>query len=184
MRNSVVPGSSSSTPVLLASKKTKPAKKEIIIFQSKNPTVYNVFNLHRKDKVAYGEITVQPEESLRLYADFLNTSVTNLRLLNKLKAGSQVTPGQQLIVPFNNLTPNSFEEKRLDFLQETEDDFFAAFSVVGQKSYTVSAGDTLWDLCYNKFEIPLWLLERYNSAIDLMRLSRNQTLIIPIVQQI
>lgn len=173
-----------SVPVLAASKKKQHKKRDFATFQSKNPTVYNVFHLHRKNNTPYGEITVQPEESLRLYADFLKTSVSQLRKINNLRAGSQVTPGQQLLVPFNNITPTTFEEKRLDFLQETEDDFFAAFSVVGQKSYTVAAGDTLWDLCYNKFEIPLWLLERYNSAIDLMRLTRNQKLIIPIVQQI
>lgn len=176
-----------SIPTLVASKKNRPQKSvttTTTTFQAKNPTVYNVFNLHRKNGKPYGEITVQPEESLRLYSDFLKTPVTNIRSLNGLKSGSSVTPGQRIIVPFDKRTPNSFEEKRLDFLQETEDDFFAAFSVVGQKSYTVSAGDTLWDLCYNKFEIPLWLLERYNSAINLTQLSRNQKLIIPIVQQI
>ncbi len=127
---------------------------------------------------------MQPEESLRLYADFLKTSVASIRSVNGLKSGSSVTPGQRLIVPFDQLTPNSFEEKRLDFLQETEDDFFAAFSVIGQKSYTVSAGDTLWDLCYNKFEIPLWLLERYNSTLDLSRLRSSQELTIPLIRTI
>ncbi|BHH84155.1 LysM peptidoglycan-binding domain-containing protein [Desulforhopalus sp. 52FAK] len=171
-------------PTLFAEKKQRPKTQRVTSLPAKNPTVYNVYNLHRKNGKPYGEITVQPEESLRLYADLLKTSVTSLRQLNNLTSTSSVTPGQQVVVPFDKLTPNSFEEKRLDFLQETEDDFFAAFSVVGQKSYTVSTGDTLWDLCYNKFEIPLWLLERYNSAIDLLQLSRNQTLVIPIVQQI
>jgi len=171
-------------PTLLADKKKRPRSQSVTTFPPKNPTVYNVYGLHRKDGIPYGKITVQPEESLRLYADLLKTSVTNLRRLNNFKSGASVSPGQRLSVPFDKLSPNSFEEKRLDFLQETEDDFFAAFSVVGQKSYTVNSGDTLWDLCYNKFEIPLWLLERYNSAINLLQLSRNQTLVIPIVQQI
>ena len=119
-----------------------------------------------------------------MYADLLKSSRSEVLNLNNLKSDASVTPGQQILLQFDKLSPTSFEERRLDFLQETEDDFFAAFSVVGQKSYKVNAGDTLWDLCYNKFEIPLWLLERYNSAINLLRLSRNQELIIPIVQQI
>lgn len=174
----------SDVPTLVADKKRKPRNNSITSFPDKNPTVYNVFNLHRKNGKTYGEITVQPEESIRLYADLLKTTRKNLQDLNKLQPTESVTPGQQIIVPFDRLTPNSFEEKRLDFLKETEDDFFAAYSVIGQKSYIVNTGDTLWDLCYNKFEIPLWLLERYNSAIDLLQLSRNQTLVIPIVQQI
>lgn len=174
-----------SVPTLYATKKIRPENGvKAAAFQAKSPTVYKVFNLHRKKGKPYGDITVQPEESLRLYADFLQTRVTTLRSLNGLKAGSSVTPGQRITVPLDKRTPSYFEEKRLDFLQETENDFFSAFTVIGQKSYTVSAGDTLWDLCYNKFEIPLWLLERYNSAIDLLQLSQNQELVIPIVQQI
>ena len=171
-------------PTLLATKKSKPAYQQSKVYPSKDATVYNVFNIHRKNKKTFGYITVQPEESIGLYSDLLRLSRQELLQLNKLKSDASVTPGLKLLLQFDSLSPASFQEKRLDFLQETEDDFFAAYSVVGQQSYTVNAGDTLWDLCYNKFEIPLWLLERYNSAIDLLRLSSNQELIIPIVQQI
>ncbi|MFT5701193.1 MAG: membrane-bound lytic murein transglycosylase D [Desulforhopalus sp.] len=172
------------TPTLIADKKNKPTGQKIHVFPAQDPTVYNVFNIHRKNGKTLGYITVQPEESIRLYADLLKTSRQELLKLNSLGPHVSVTPGMQLLLQFDALKPTTFEEKRLDFLQETEDDFFAAFSVIGQKSYTVSTGDTLWDLCYNKFEIPLWLLERYNSTINLLRLSRSQELVIPIVQQI
>ena len=175
---------SSEIPFLLAEKKKKPTEQKANIFPAKNATVYNVFNVHKKNNKTLGYITVQPEESIRFYTDALKISRSELLHLNNLKADTSITPGQQILLQFDNLSPTSFEEKRLDFLQATENDFFAAFSVVGQKLYRVSEGDTLWDLCYNKFEIPLWLLERYNSAINLLHLSRNQELIIPIVQQI
>lgn len=177
-------GNSSIIPTLIADKKSKPTGQKVNLLPVKDPNVYNVFNIHRKNEINFGYITVQPEESIGLYADLLRIRQAELLRLNNLKSATSVAPGLQLLLQFDHLSPATFEEKRLDFLQETEDDFFAAFSVVGQKSYTVSAGDTLWDLCYNKFEIPLWLLERYNSAINLSRLSRNQQLIIPIVQQI
>ncbi len=175
---------SSEVPLLLAEKKNKPTEQKLNFFPAKNATVYNVFNVHKKNQKTVGYITVQPEESIGLYADLLKSSRSELLHLNRLKSDASVTPGQKILLRFDKLSPTSFEEKRLDFLQETEDDFFAGFSVVGQKLYRVSEGDTLWDLCYNKFEIPLWLLERYNSAINLLRLSSNQELIIPIVQQI
>ena len=175
---------SSVIPTLVADKKNKPVAQKANLLPVKDPNVYSVFNIPRKNGINFGYITVQPEESLGLYADLLKIKPTELLQLNKLTSETSVAPGLQLLLQFDRLSPAIFEEKRLDFLQETEDDFFAAFSVVGQKSYTVNAGDTLWDLCYNKFEIPLWLLERYNSAINLSRLNRNQELIIPIVQQI
>ena len=175
---------SSEIPLLLAEKKKKPTKQKFNLFPTKNATVYNVFNIHKKNNKMLGYITVQPEESIRFYTDLLKSSRSELLHLNRLKSDASVTPGQKILLRFDKLSPTSFEERRLDFLQETEDDFFAGFSVVGQKLYKVIEGDTLWDLCYNKFEIPLWLLERYNSAINLLHLNRNQELIIPIVQQI
>jgi membrane-bound lytic murein transglycosylase D len=104
--------------------------------------------------------------------------------LNSLKPDANIEPGQRLRLAFDRIPPSHFENKRLDFLQETEDDFFSAYSVIGQTTYRVNSGDTLWDLCYNKFDIPIWLLERYNSTLNLASLSPAQELIIPIIQAI
>lgn len=174
----------SKIPTLVEGKKNKPSEHSVKSLPSKDPAVYTVFGLHERNSKTFGYITVQPEESMRLYADLLGEGHTTLHRLNSSNPGDTVTPGQQLLLPFLHVTPSAFEEKRLDFLKETEDDFFAAYNIVGQKYYHVSEGDTLWDLCYNRFDIPLWLLERYNSSINLLRLNRNQKLIIPIVQQI
>ncbi|MCP3892420.1 MAG: LysM peptidoglycan-binding domain-containing protein [Desulfobulbaceae bacterium] len=170
--------------VLTASKKNRPLEKKLPFLPPKDPTVYNVFNIKNKNGKPSGQVTVQPEESLGLYADWLGTSRLELAKFNGFKSTSQISPGQRLSLPFDLIKPELFEDRRLDFLQETEDDFFSAYIVVGQKKYHVNSGDTLWNLCYNKFDIPLWLLERYNSTIDLARLQNKQELIIPIVQQI
>ncbi len=170
--------------VLTASKKNRPMEKKLPFLPPKDPTVYNVFNLKNKNGKPSGQVTVQPEESLGLYAEWLRTSRLELAKFNGFKSTSQISPGQRLSLPFDLIKPELFEDRRLDFLQETEDDFFSAYIVVGQKIYHVNSGDTLWNLCYNKFDIPLWLLERYNSTIDLARLQNKQELIIPIVQQI
>jgi membrane-bound lytic murein transglycosylase D len=171
-------------PIFLATKKRHPSGNGYDFLPIQDPTIYNVFNIHQKNNKIYGYITVQPEESLGLYENWLNTTTSELSALNKLTPHATVTPGQQLLLVFDQLPPTRFEEKRLDFLKETEEDFFSAFTVIGQKIYKVISGDTLWDLCYNKFDIPLWLLERYNSTINLTSLSNNQELIVPIVQQI
>ncbi len=171
------------TPVLVARKKQHPSGNGYDYLPIKDPHVYNVFNIYQKNGKTYGYITAQPEESLGLYEDWLGLGNT-VATLNKLSPDAYVAPGQQLLLVFDHISPTHFEEKRLDFLQATEEDFFSAFTVIGQQIYQVLSGDTLWDLCYNKFDIPLWLLERYNSAISLTKLNQKQELIIPIVQQI
>lgn len=177
-------GQDRTTLSFLANKQKHPKGSGFDFLPMKDPTVYNVFNIHKKNGKIYGYITVQPEESLGLYANWLGMPDTVLSTLNGLTPRRNIDPGQQLLLVFERLSPTLFEEKRLDFLQETEEDFLAAFTVIGQKIYKVISGDTLWDLCYNKFDIPLWLLERYNSTINLTRLDNKQELIIPITQQI
>lgn len=171
------------TPILVARKKQHPSGKGYDYLPIKDPNVYNVFNIYQKNGATYGYITVQPEENIDLYEKWLGSGST-VADLNKLSPDRYVTPGQQLLLVFDRIPPTHFEEKRLDFLQATEENFFSAFTVIGQQIYRVLSDDTLWDLCYNKFDIPLWLLERYNSAISLTQLSQEQELIIPIVQQI
>lgn len=129
-------------------------------------------------------MTVQPEESLELFAQWLDTGRMELITFNGFLPGAQVSPGQKIMLPFNKITPEKFEDKRLDFLQETEEDFFSSYAVTGQKIYRVRPGDTLWSLCHNTFDIPLWLLERYNSTLNLASLQQNQELVIPIIEQL
>jgi hypothetical protein len=172
------------TPILVAARKKQHlSEKGYDSLPKKNPTVYNVSNIHQKNGKTYGSITVRPDESLGLYDDWLDSSGT-VAPLNGLTPETLITPGQQLLIVFDRVSPNQFMEKRLDYLQATEEDFLTAFTVIGQRIYRVLSGDTLWDLARNKFDIPLWLLERYNSTISLTKLDKEQELIIPIIQQI
>lgn len=151
---------------------------------AKDPTAYSVAGLYRENGLTYGNIIVQPEESIELFSSWLTLSPKHIRQLNRLRNGQDVPPGKTLRMSFQRISPEEFIDKRLDFLQETEDDFFAGYSIKGRKLYRVRSGDTLWDLCYNKFDIPLWLLRRYNSTINLSRLNVDQQLVIPVIQPI
>ena len=171
-------------PVLLAYKKVHPSGQGVDYLPQKDPSIYNVFNRTTRGGKTYGTIKVQPEESIELYSQWLGEPVQQLYQLNNITQGSPISPGQRLTIIFNKISANQFEDLRLDFLQDTEDDFFSAYTVIGQQTYRVNHGDTLWDLCYNKFDIPLWLLERYNSSTNLINLRVSQELIIPIIQSI
>jgi membrane-bound lytic murein transglycosylase D len=152
---------------LVANKKNKPDTKRKITVKKGG----------KKEK-----ITVQPEESLSLYAYWLKLSEQKLREVNNLKQLSQIHPGQELTVLYDHVSAAEFAEKRAEFLHENEMDFFAAYKVIEFKPYLVVNGDTLWDLCNKEFNIPLWLLKKYNRELNFTALHKGQELKVPVVQ--
>ncbi len=169
-------------PLLTAAKKNKPLSSQSTYMPSKNPSLYSVFDTFKKDSIIYGYITIQPEESLALYAQWLSSTVNKLETLQDQSPLPALEPGQKLLLVFDKLSIEQFEDKRLDYLLEIEEDFFRAYTIIGQKMYRVNSGDTFWELCYNKFDIPMWLLERYNSSLNLSKLKSSQELIVPILK--
>jgi len=169
-------------PLLTATKKNRPSTSQSAYMPPKNPDLYSVFDTFKKNSKIYGYITIQPEESLALYAQWLDSTVKRLGALHNPGPPPAIEPGQKLLLVFDNLSIEQFENKRLDYLLEIEEDFFRAYTIIGHKTYEVNSGDTFWELCYNKLDIPMWLLERYNSSLNLSKLKSSQELIVPILK--
>ncbi len=167
-------------PVFKDTKKVSPALQ--LQHVSKSATNLNITSYKKRNGIHYGTIMAQPEESLALYAEWLKTSKKHLRKLNNLSKTKTIHPGQKITLTFDRVSRAIFENKRLDYHQNTEEDFYTAFQITGLKNYKVSPGDTLWHLCYNKFELPFWLLKKYNSKLDFDKLVANQSLTIPIIK--
>ena len=129
-------------------------------------------------------ITVQPDETISLYASWLGVGEKELRRANRLDDLSAISPGQRITVPYTKVTAAHFAEKRAEYLHENESDFFNAYKIVELKPYRVVSGDSLWDICNRKFNIPLWLLKKYNREMDLSTIRTGQELTIPIIQTI
>ena len=130
---------------------------------------------------AAGIIQVAPEETLGHYADWLGIATQKIRALNRMPFGKAISVGQQIKIPLARGAFATFEEKRYEFHQEILEDFFGSFFITGSETYEIKAGDTLWDLCLNTLEIPLWLLEKYNSGMNLHALRPGQRLNYPLV---
>lgn len=173
--------SSVTVPELRGNKKSLPSWNTIIPQQLPANYEIAVRKVRNIGGINHGEITVQPEESLGIYAEWLKTSEGHLNSLNKLK-GNDIHPGQMLLLPFKTVSRKNFEEKRNEFHQETEEDFFSSYRVTGFQKYKVAMGDTLWEICQNKFDLPLWLLKKYNTNLNYNRLNSNQHLNIPIIE--
>lgn len=131
-----------------------------------------------------GTITIQPEESLELLADWLEVDSKNIQKLNNFSSNHQLLPDEEIRIPLTNISANVFEEKRFYFHLETEEDFYDAYNIVGVTTYKVAHGDTIWEICKNKFDLPLWLLKKYNTTLNFNNLRSSQQLTIPIIKAI
>ncbi len=171
-------------PLLADSKKNKPAWKKIQQSRSVVLGELSIFNISRRNNITQGTVTVQPQESMELLADWLKISARSLRKLNGFSDSHQLHPDEKIHIALVNISAKKFEEHRFDFHLETEEDFFNAYKIVGVSSYTVKNGDTVWDICRKRFDLPLWLLKKYNINLNFGSLRSSQQLTIPIVKAI
>lgn len=139
---------------------------------------------NRTNNLLTGRIVVQPDESVRLLADWLKVTPSSIRLSNNLSLSTDIYPGQNIVLDFLNTGIEAFEENRFDFHQELQEDFFNSYAVVGVTNYRVKEGDTLWEICRKKFDIPLWLLKKYNDNLNYSHLVLASTLQVPVLQEI
>ncbi len=177
---------SGNTTVLRDNKKLPPSGVAPPVYEQNLAVSGNlkVFDQHRRNSLLIGTIEVQPDESIGLLADWLKVTPVSIRVNNNLSKDNDVHPGQQIKLDFINTSVSSFEENRFDFHQELQEDFFNSFQVVSFTDYRVQNGDTIWDICRNKFDVPLWLLKKYNTSLDYTRLELSSSLQIPVLKKI
>ena len=143
-----------------------------------------VLQHHKQANFNTGIVEVQPDESIRLFSDWLKVTPESIRLSNTISAKRDIHPGQKIVLELLNVTAGDFEALRFDFHQEVQDDFFNSCSVVDITTYKVSNGDTIWELCHKKFDVPLWLLKKYNDSLNYNKLDSSSSLQIPILREI
>ena len=130
-----------------------------------------------------GSIQVEVEETLGHYAEWLEVSASEIRRLNGLRFGRPLRINQSIKIPLRRVTKEDFEEKRFEFHKELAEDFFASFSVEKIETYTVRRGDSIWTISKEKFDVPVWLIKKYNAHLDFGALHPAQELNIPIIQK-
>ena len=131
----------------------------------------------------YGIIRVEAEETLGHYADWLELPTWKLRRLNKLRFGKSIHIDQKLKIPLRKVAKEQFEEKRYEYHKGIEEDFFSAYRVEKLGDYKVQKGDSIWRLCLDTFELPLWIIKKYNPSVDLYNLRQAVILKVPIVKK-
>ena len=173
--------------VLQDTKKISPLVIQPILRIEEDHAVSGNLSVVRKQKTSgftIGHVEVQPDESIGLFSEWLKLTPKAIRLSNSLGSGEDIHPGQTITLEFLNVSPEDFELLRFDFHQEIQEDFFNSYKVIDVVSYQVSNGDTIWDLCYKKFDVPLWLLKKYNDTLNYTRLDTSSRLNIPVLKEI
>jgi membrane-bound lytic murein transglycosylase D len=130
-----------------------------------------------------GRIQVEVEETLGHYAEWLEVSAGEIRRLNGLRYGRPIRINDSIKIPLRRVSKEAFEERRFEFHKELAEDFFASFRIEKVQTYTVRSGDNIWTLSKEKFEVPLWLIKKYNTHLDFSALHPSQELLIPIIEK-
>lgn len=130
-----------------------------------------------------GKITVQPNETLGHYADWLGVRASRLRQLNGLRYGEPVDVHQKLRLDFTQVPAADFERIRVEYHRELQEDFFAEWEIEGTAVHKVGPGDSIWTLSTRRFAVPIWLLRQYNPDVDLDALSMGTQITVPKLRQ-
>jgi membrane-bound lytic murein transglycosylase D len=144
---------------------------------------FAVNRIAQEGGIRIGFIEVEAEETLGHYAEWLNVAANEIRRLNGFRYSRPLHLNQRLKIPLRRVTKEEFEEKRFEFHQELAEDFFATYRVDKVRTYSIKKGDNIWTLSRQEFEVPLWLIKRYNADVDLSALMPSQKLLIPVVEK-
>jgi len=129
-----------------------------------------------------GQVTIEPDETLGHFADWLDVPTQTLRRVNRFPYGQAIQLGQRLWLTFQNVTPEEFHRRRLEYHQGIEEDFYGNFIVEGQTIHKVRRGESIWVLCNNTFEVPYWLLKKHNPNKALLNLAAGDEIVVPLVE--
>ncbi|MBV8909385.1 MAG: LysM peptidoglycan-binding domain-containing protein [Gammaproteobacteria bacterium] len=144
--------------------------------QSADPTDYGV---SRDDT-----IRVAADETLGHYADWLGVSAARLREMNHLKFRAPVRIGARLKLDFRGATHETFEARRHTYHEQLQAAYFAAHRIVGTEVHVVRPGDSMWTLIQHAGQLPVWLLQQYNPAMDLAELHPGTQIVMPRVEEV
>ena len=126
-------------------------------------------------------VTVQADETLGHYAEWLEVRASRLRETNRMRHGQPLVIGRSVRLDFSRVTPEEFERRRLEYHRTLQDEFFSAFEVTGTEQHVLKPGETLWYLAERKFQIPIWLLRQYNPELDFGALPAGVAMVVPVV---
>jgi membrane-bound lytic murein transglycosylase D len=124
-------------------------------------------------------IRVAAQEQLSQYAEWLNVPVQRLLTLNRLSKRQTPTLGTTLRLDFSKVSAGQFTQRRLQYHRSLEEAFLRRYRVGEVVTRKLKRGETLLSVSRETRNVPLWLLQRYNTHIDLQSARPGTELRIP-----
>ena len=155
---------------------------------SSNPDIVagnlQVERIIKKRGKPVGIIRVEIEETLGHYAEWLEIPTRNIRRLNGFPYGKPLPLHKKVKIPLDKISKDQFEEMRFEYHKKIQEDFFSFYKIEAVQTYRVNKGDNIWTLSNEAFEIPVWLIKKYNPKINFNDLRWSQNLVIPAVRKL
>lgn len=129
-------------------------------------------------------IEVQALETLGHYADWLGIRTQRLRDVNGMPFARAVVIGQRLELDFSQVDRATFEQRRVEYQQRTQESFFLAYQITDTLDHVVRSGESLWVLALRRYRVPVWLLRQFNPDLDLDRVTPGTVVKFPELQVI
>ncbi len=138
------------------------------------------------DPIDYGvdsadRVVVVAAETIGHYADWLDVPVATLRSLNRQRGRSAMLIGSHFKLAFTKVTRTQFEQRRREYHQQLESEYFAAHRITGSDTYVARRGDSLWSVT-QRGAMPVWLLQQYNPDVDFAMLRPGTVIVLPRVE--
>jgi membrane-bound lytic murein transglycosylase D len=124
-------------------------------------------------------IEVQASETLGHYADWLDLRASRLREINKMKFGKPVVVSNRLLLDFSAISIKEFENKRIAFQKNLQEEFFAQYRIESTYQHTIKTGESLWVLALREFKVPMWLLRQHNPDVNFNRIRTGVVIVVP-----
>ncbi len=130
-----------------------------------------------------GRVTVQPDETLGHYADWLEVSTQSLRRRNGMRGKSDLVIGRRVELDLSRVDEATFRTRRLAHHRALRVAFLETHAITGTREHVMRRGETLWEISRSRYGIPLWLLRDYNPTLDFGKLQSGARLRIPDVER-
>lgn len=128
-----------------------------------------------------GRITVQPEETLGHYADWLGIPTWKLRRINRLRYGQNIRLGQSIRLAFEKISEQEFIQRREAHHQEIRNNFFMTHQISDVRAHVIRPGENFWTVANDSSDVPLWLIFAYNGNNPVHRLKPGDRLRVPVI---
>jgi membrane-bound lytic murein transglycosylase D len=126
-------------------------------------------------------IHVEADETLGHYANWLQIPTKRLRELNGLRFNQDIHIGQRIRLSYERVSGEEFQRQRYEYQRSVEEDFFSNYAVDSLQTHRIGRGQNVWQICIDVYQVPIWLVVKYNPDRDLAKLHPGDSLSIPVV---